>query len=64
MMEKGDLNMSVELGSLSPGDLYAGGKYKVRSNDGYTITIIRLSDNHLIKFHNTQPNWKHKVEKV
>jgi len=57
------MDMQVELGTLSNGDVYANGKYRVLSNDGYTIKILRLKDKWFISFHVSQVNWKFKVRK-
>lgn len=55
--------VEIELGKLKPGEVYGNGKYRVISNDGEVIKILRLSDNNYISFHDKHINWKHKVKK-
>lgn len=51
----------MTIGQLKPGDTYASGRYRCRSNDGETVTVRRLSDDWLIEFKKGSVNWEHKV---
>lgn len=51
------------LHELKEGDTYSNGKYRIMSNDGFSIRIRRISDQHIIVFHKGSVNWDWMVKK-
>ena len=52
-----------ELNTLKEGDTYSHGKYRIISNDGFSIRIRRIADNHIIVFHKGSINYDWLVKK-
>jgi len=49
------------IGDLKHGDVYGNGKYVVLDKDQHSIGILRIEDNHRIRFHHNSANWQHIV---